>query len=374
MSSVSRIIQLKKQFKDGIYTNYTEWLKAKSLNDNIPVESIKWIFEENIDSSEMKRFVSHIKTHGYEKVARDKFLSCPRGSSKEIYAHYGTDFKLRGTSLESFIYRYGEEEGLSRFNDFKNKSRSRVNDGKYSDEEWNKLNREGSPRCVEYYISRGLCKDLQEAKKLVSNYQKENSGVHKEYYTKRNISDDILKNINKKKTEKFRLLNYQYLCKDLGMPIKIASGIFSILKNSENKFSKSDLISRGISESFVEKLFSSDDKILFLLKEYMDWQDDLIKISEFKSDYWIYRNIVESVSCNLDHSLIEGYGLKDENGLPYEMDHMYSIRDGFSNSVDPFIVGSKVNIRYISRSENRVKNSKSAISLEELLKAYDENS
>jgi len=52
----------------------------------------------------------------------------------------------------------------------------------------------------------------------------------------------------------------------------------------------------------------------------------------------------------------------------YELDHKYSIYDGFKNSVDPKIIGHYKNLECIQESKNLKKNRNSSVILEELLK------
>lgn len=81
-----------------------------------------------------------------------------------------------------------------------------------------------------------------------------------------------------------------------------------------------------------------------------------------------------------DFSLIETYGWykaknRGNNLGGVSRDHMYSIKDGFLNSVDPKIIAHPANCRLIRQSENASKKNKSCITLEQLLeciKIWDE--
>lgn len=57
----------------------------------------------------------------------------------------------------------------------------------------------------------------------------------------------------------------------------------------------------------------------------------------------------------------------------YELDHKYSIYEGFTNNIDPKIIGHWKNLEIITRVENDIKYTKCSISLEELLKLIKEN-
>lgn len=51
----------------------------------------------------------------------------------------------------------------------------------------------------------------------------------------------------------------------------------------------------------------------------------------------------------------------------FDLDHQYSICDGFENNISPKIIGHFKNIRIINSSENRSKHKKSSIKIEDLL-------
>jgi len=58
-------------------------------------------------------------------------------------------------------------------------------------------------------------------------------------------------------------------------------------------------------------------------------------------------------------------GIKNTNGV--SRDHMYSVSDGFKNNIDPKILSHPANCRLVTHTDNQRKNSKSSITLEELL-------
>lgn len=63
-------------------------------------------------------------------------------------------------------------------------------------------------------------------------------------------------------------------------------------------------------------------------------------------------------------------GRLDESATAYHLDHIYSITDGYINNVEPAIIGSIHNLRFIPAKENQIKKTKSDISLKELKKLY----
>jgi hypothetical protein len=56
----------------------------------------------------------------------------------------------------------------------------------------------------------------------------------------------------------------------------------------------------------------------------------------------------------------------------YNVDHIFSIVDGFNNNVSPKVIGSVVNLQVIQSKQNIIKNSDSWISKSELLMRYEE--
>ena len=55
----------------------------------------------------------------------------------------------------------------------------------------------------------------------------------------------------------------------------------------------------------------------------------------------------------------------------FEKDHTYSVRDGFDNAIDEFVVSSPSNIRVIRTADNLAKGKKSDCTVDDLLEGYD---
>jgi len=60
---------------------------------------------------------------------------------------------------------------------------------------------------------------------------------------------------------------------------------------------------------------------------------------------------------------------KLDRGQKYELDHKFSITEGFLRNVDPKIIGHYKNLELIPKQQNRSKRTKCSITLEELIKA-----
>lgn len=88
--------------------------------------------------------------------------------------------------------------------------------------------------------------------------------------------------------------------------------------------------------------------------------------------YKEYRRLVDQFTKALDVSLLEN---SDKRGLcgvqgAYQLDHMYSVKDGYINDVPPHIVGSLANVRFIPWENNLAKSTRSSITKDELLGRY----
>lgn len=74
---------------------------------------------------------------------------------------------------------------------------------------------------------------------------------------------------------------------------------------------------------------------------------------------------------SFDFSIIEKYGWykaknKGDNPNGVSRDHMYSVKEGFINNIDPQIIAHPANCRLITQRQNVSKGSNSAITIQEL--------
>jgi hypothetical protein len=80
---------------------------------------------------------------------------------------------------------------------------------------------------------------------------------------------------------------------------------------------------------------------------------------------------INQYNNKFDLDLIKEYGRyspknKGNNLNGVSKDHMYSVRDGFINNVDPEIIRHPANCKLLLHSENNKKNYNSSITIEEL--------
>src|SRR5579859_395314 len=79
-----------------------------------------------------------------------------------------------------------------------------------------------------------------------------------------------------------------------------------------------------------------------------------------------YRNKISNLSRKNDLSVLDNYHLWGNVG-GYDLDHIYSVQDGWKNGVPPEIMSHISNLRFIPKRENARKRNKSLITLEQLL-------
>lgn len=96
------------------------------------------------------------------------------------------------------------------------------------------------------------------------------------------------------------------------------------------------------------------------------------------SEKWDYRTYRVQAAYQTEKNYQEFVNLINPENLirsrsDFHVDHIYSIRDAFLNDVPISIVSHPCNLRMLSERENKRKNGKSDISLEELYRRFDES-
>lgn len=91
---------------------------------------------------------------------------------------------------------------------------------------------------------------------------------------------------------------------------------------------------------------------------------------ELKTEWELYREQVHNFtrkSWQAHQNEINPLGLI--RGSKYELDHKYSITEGFRQGVDPKIIGSSANLEIVPKLVNRSKRTACSITLDNLIKA-----
>jgi len=104
--------------------------------------------------------------------------------------------------------------------------------------------------------------------------------------------------------------------------------------------------------SYQWKNYTEEDR-----KNIKFYRDEVMKLS--KINYKKYYHIINP------NNLKRGRN-------KFHLDHIYSIIDGFNNSVPPKIIASPINLRMLTENKNVVKNGNSHMSLEQLYFLYEQ--
>lgn len=103
-------------------------------------------------------------------------------------------------------------------------------------------------------------------------------------------------------------------------------------------------------------------------KEARDQKIRAVKLAKLSDEYRTgirrYRNIVMGLSRKHDLSDLPNFELWGSGG--YELDHKFSIAEGFAMKLAPELLAVKGNLQFIPKKDNVVKGRKCAITLEEL--------
>jgi hypothetical protein len=288
-------------------------------------------------------------------------------------------------NLEAFTAKYGEELGRKKFIQKQERSISRTFEkfkNKHPDathEDFQTFNRQAAKRCPEYWQAKLQCTN-EEAKQYVKAHQSETSGVSRAYYELRGYDPAqinlILGEINRRKDSGSLLslrTKYPHLSEwDIYNLYKVRS---SRRDNKSKAFFKRKFPEASHDE--IESMYFQNRLSLcrYSESEFLEMVDrfkqDGINITPFslpsmKADYkWLVS--FYTAQCDISHlPNFEKRGIKHG----YELDHIYTISDGFRNRVPAEVVGSVVNLRVIPMIENRRKHKNSEMSLEKLYELY----
>lgn len=93
----------------------------------------------------------------------------------------------------------------------------------------------------------------------------------------------------------------------------------------------------------------------------------LITDPSVRTEFYRYKAIITYLTEQHRGTMTRGFvtGLAGTNGA-WQIDHMYSILEGYKNKVSPFVIGNIKNLQMIPWRENLTKHSKCSISLTRL--------
>lgn len=135
----------------------------------------------------------------------------------------------------------------------------------------------------------------------------------------------------------------------------------------------------GLSKETDDRVKCISDKILKTMGS-QETKDKLRKIHtetgywfrKDRDDYDLYARLVDSFTRLSDTKSLDNHDKVGHCTKPgsYSLDHKFSVCEGFKRGILPCIIGSIVNLQYITCSENSSKNRKCSITQEELYAQY----
>jgi len=374
MNSIISISKKIFQFKTATDTEILHYIKYYKINCDIGL--VKLV------SSTVKKyrlFFKHYNKYG-KLVTIKKFNSLPSTTSvQHIRSHYGlnpilvnrssvydfeyimkrenlskddailyiTKYKAdKATNLKNFIKKHGDIEGPKKYETWLNKSLKLGHSlsGIYK-----------SLFSKHYYISKGF--DERSSIELALKYQMENSPLHVGYYiargkTKEFAESEIIKIHNKKiGIDSFRLKLEKEGC--------TSDEIYDIICSSRGHNTRENLGDEAFEERLSRTRKSFENKGIWIPIS------DISEYDLYRKDVWKYTNL-NNLSQMANSSKI---GLAGADGA-YQLDHMYSIAQGFINNVPSNLIGSISNLKFIPWQENIKKQSNCTIKIEELHENY----
>ena len=123
---------------------------------------------------------------------------------------------------------------------------------------------------------------------------------------------------------------------------------------------KGESVFRKRQEKWLKTLYANNTR-----EEIYSWAKTLTpeKLSEVQKYYKEVNKYTKRSSPN-----VENIHLRSKE---FHLDHIFSIKAGYENNVDPKIIGSVANLRIIPKSENCSKKSNCDIALDELMEKYN---
>ena len=358
----------KSTFSIDRYVKYLEW-RINNPTDSNSVEYYRLVFGDNWEEIKKIRIKNKNNPYSVEYIMdRD---SCSKEEAIEKINKFKTD---KVTSLEGFIKRHGIEKGKEIFEKFQktsnlfcidNLKRIHGDNAEHMLEKYKKDTRKKSAWCVEYWESKGFSKE--ESIEKVREFQKENSGVSEVAIRKRfkndpDFADYIIDRIRMKKDSS----SYHYC-------LKVCNGDF--IKANElysKRNSDKDNSSIGNFNTYDEYIEFNNRKNEKRFKTMgMDYYINNINKSKNEisfNEYCIEVIKLTRVNMRLNGKSKFGENHKEILGVnTYHIDHNLSKYDGYIQNIDPKIISNIENLEILSANDNRRKNIKSGITIDELL-------
>jgi hypothetical protein len=91
------------------------------------------------------------------------------------------------------------------------------------------------------------------------------------------------------------------------------------------------------------------------------------KSKKGKHKYQAYRNKVDTITYRNFRKYRDIIDPENKHGVDYHIDHKFSVKQGYQKNIPPEVIGNIYNLQILPAEENKAKNFRSSISLEELL-------
>lgn len=340
-------------------------------------------FCEGFLAFEEYKKVNNIKIQDHMYNA--EFLTLKFNCSLDYCIDYVNRLKKdKTTNLEGFIKRHGEVVGRELYNKFLETSMWKDDYIEKHGIESYRVNRTlNNKRSLFYYTSRGHTEE--ESKRLLKEYQINNSGLFKEFYQKKQLSDDeiidLLNEIELRKANKTRESVIRQQTENLEL----------FKYNRGKSFNKEYYITKyeDGEKRFVERLRKAvSNGLEFYINKYGETFGKLL----YEKRTLQYRITIKSLRLLFDEKIVNEYynavnrltekslkkygylipGLENYNSVELNIDHIYSKKQGFLDKVDPKIISHITNLRLIPKSENLRKGIACHKTLTELFDDYTE--
>lgn len=121
----------------------------------------------------------------------------------------------------------------------------------------------------------------------------------------------------------------------------------------------------------INKKESGEYDHIYLKKTGYTYEEYQKKLPEIRKYYQKVRTITNQQPLKG----LDNYDKRGPAGINgnYQLDHKYSIAEGFRNNIDPEIIGNIINLEMITWEENLLKNEKCSMTKKELLYNYKIN-
>jgi hypothetical protein len=311
-------------------TRYKDWKEFRKINPSASAGSdfLKVKYGES-----WSKHAEELKSNRPNPYSIDHWIKKHNMALTEAEARVAEYKKSTSQPLELWIKKYGEVEGKRRHS---YQHRFHLN----YDKIWNgdlegkkKYTRETNRCTIDFWIKRG--KTADEAKLEVSKTQKATSGFHKEYWRTKGLTEDQI-------SELWIIFN--------------AKKDGSSLKYFQNTYGNEE----GEEKYLMNCLIKSSC-----------WRKHKKMAEDLYPGFYGYHNGVTRFTSHSKKLMDPCPGIQGRNIGNYQVDHMFSVIEGYKQNIPPEIIGSICNLEWLETTINTSKQGKCSQTLKELLEKYE---